>query len=97
MTNIFITTALKKRYGTDERADMIAEAFKDVNPEAIAWAILEYRGNFPPYPKDIADKVGEMDIDGVFMQGIRNICELNREDQLKGIRKALREALENGN
>lgn len=87
-----ITAALSKRWGEvgAERAKLIEESFPDVNPEAIARAILSYKGNYPPYPKDIDVKVYQLDIDGIFMKAVRE-GKLTREEQLSRIRKRLME------
>ena len=84
---------LKTRWGSDERAQLIRESFPDVNEEAICRALLRYKGNFPPYPKDIETDVYTFDIDGVFMTGIRKINGLDREEHLKRIRKYLMEEI----
>lgn len=88
-----INAVLMKRYRSDERADIIREAFPDVNVEAICRAILGYRGNFPPYPKDIEVKVYQLDIDGVFMSAIRNMNNISKEEHLSKVRQYLREDL----
>lgn len=88
-----IQAALIKRWGSDERQQIIEEAFPDVNPEAIARALLNYQGNFPPYPKDIEVMVYQYDIDGMFQKGIRNINGITKEDQLNWIRKKIREEI----
>lgn len=82
---------LGKRWGKAglEREQMIREAFQDVNEEAICLALIRYKGNFPPYPKDLEDKVYDYDIDGVFMTGIRNVNEITKEDQLDGMRELI--------
>ena len=88
-----IQAALIKRWGSDERQQAIEEAFPDVNPEAIARALLNYQGNFPPYPKDIEVMVYQYDIDGMFQRGIRNLNGITKEDQLNWIRKKIMEEI----
>jgi len=87
-----INAALLKRWGEAgaERGKMIEESFSDVNPEAIARALLSYKGNFPPYPRDIEDKVYQLDIDGIFMKAVR-AGKMTREEHLSRIRKRLME------
>ena len=84
---------LKKRWGSDERAQLIRESFPDVNEEAICRALLNYQGNFPPYPKDIEVMVYQYDIDGMFQRGIRNLNGITKEDQLNWIRKKIMEEI----
>jgi hypothetical protein len=79
---------LLKKYGTDERAKLMRESFPDVNEEAIARAILSYKGNYQPYPKDIEVKVYQLDIDGVFMKAVRR-DKMTRDEHLKRIRERL--------
>ena len=90
-----IERALRKRWGEEgaERAKLITESFPDVNPEAVARAILSYKGNFPPYPKDIDVKVHQLDIDGVWMKAIQRSGGWTREEHLKKIRQRLKEDL----
>lgn len=80
-----------KRWGSLERLQLIREAFPDVNEEAIARALLDYKGNFPPYPKDIEVMVYQYDIDGMFQRGIRNINGIAKDEQLVRIRKGIME------
>ena len=80
-----------KRWGSLERLQLIREAFPDVNEEAIARALLDYKGNFPPYPKDIEVMVYQYDIDGMFQRGIRNLNGITKEEQLSRIRKGIME------
>ena len=89
-----VNAALLKRWGEAgaERGKLIEESFPDVNPEAIARALLSYKGNFPPYPKDIEVKVYQLDIDGIFMKAVR-AGKLTREEHLARIRKRLMEDL----
>lgn len=87
-----IEGVLLKKYGTDERAKLMRESFPDVNEEAIARAILSYKGNYQPYPKDIEVKVYQLDIDGVFMKAVRR-DKMTREEHLARIRKRLLEDL----
>ncbi len=87
-----IEGALIKRYGSDDRAKALREAFPDVNEEAIARAILSYKGNFPPYPQDIEVKVYQLDIDGVFMKAVRR-DKMTRDEHLNKIRERLRREL----
>ena len=84
-----IQAALIKRWGSDERQQSIEEAFPDVNPEAIARALLNYQGNFPPYPKDIEVMVYQYDIEGMFQKGIRRLNNITKEEQLARIREAI--------
>lgn len=88
---------LKKRWGSDERAQLIREAFPDVNTEAVCRALLNYKGNFPPYPKDIEVMVYQYDIDGMFQRGIRNLNGITKEEQLEKIRRGIMEDIRNGN
>ena len=88
-----IEGALIKRYGSDDRAKALREAFPDVNEEAIARAILSYKGNFPPYPRDIEVKVYQLDIDGIWMKAICRSAHRTREEQLKRFRERLKEEL----
>jgi hypothetical protein len=83
-----IEGVLLKKYGTDERAKLMRESFPDVNEEAIARAILSYKGNYQPYPKDIEVKVYQLDIDGVFMKAVRR-DKMTRDEHLKRIRERL--------
>lgn len=83
-----IEGVLLKKYGTDERAKLMRESFPDVNEEAIARAILSYKGNYQPYPKDIEVKVYQLDIDGVFMRAVRR-DKMTRDEHLKRIRERL--------
>lgn len=89
-----IEPVLRKRWGDvgAERAKLIEESFPDVNDEAICRAILSYKGNFPPYPQDIEVKVYQLDIDGIFMRGVRE-GKITREEHLARIRKRLLEDL----
>ena len=82
-----------KRWGSLERIQLIQEAFHDVNEEAICRALLNYQGNFPPYPKDIEVMVYQYDIDGMFQKGIRRLNNISKEDQLKLIRKGIMEEI----
>lgn len=91
MANGLIEMCLDKRYGAADRAEIIEAAFPDVNPEAISRAILNHRGNFPPYPKDIEVMVYQYDIDGMFQRGIRNLNGITKEEQLSRIRKGIME------
>ena len=86
-----IEGVLLKKYGTDERAKLMRESFPDVNEEAIARALLNYKGNFPPYPKDIEVMVYQYDIEGMFQKGIRNLNGITKEEQLNRIRKGIME------
>lgn len=92
---MLIERALRKKWGEQgaERAELIRSSFPDVNPEAVAWAIVDYVGVYPPYPKDIADKVGMLNIDGVFQQAVRR-DKKTRDEQLSGIRRGLMKELE---
>ena len=83
-----IEGVLLKKYGTDERAKLMRESFPDVNEEAIARAILSYKGNYQPYPKDIEVKVYQLDIDRVFMKAVRR-DKMTRDEHLKRIRERL--------
>ena len=93
MIDALVEKALIKKYGSAERAEIICQAFPDVNPEAIARAILSYSGNYPPYPQDIEVKVYQLDIDGVWMKAIRRSANRTKEEQLKRIRERLKEEL----
>lgn len=86
-----IMAALAKRWGETgvERGKAIEEAFPDVNSEAVARALLNYQGNFPPYPKDIEKNVYLYDIDGMFQKGIRKLNGITKEEQLAKIRDAI--------
>ena len=90
---MWIETIFEKRWGDTSRAQMIREAFTDVNEEAICRALLNYQGNFPPYPKDIEVMVYQYDIDGMFQKGIRRLNNISKEDQLKLIRKGIMEEI----
>ena len=87
---------LAKRWGKAglEREQMIREASQDVNEEAICLALIRYKGSFPPYPRDLEDKVYDYDIEGVFMEGIRRVNEISKEEQLDGMREKIMEALQ---
>lgn len=80
-----------KRWGSLDRLQLIREAFPDVNEEAIARALLNYKGNFPPYPKDIEVMVYQYDIDGMFQRGIRKLNGITKEEQLVRIRNGIME------
>lgn len=84
-----INAVLTKRFQDDSRADVIREAFPDVNVEAICMAIIKYRGNFMPYPKDIETDVYTFDIDGVFMKGIRELNGIGTDVQLRKQREMI--------
>lgn len=86
-----------KRWGSLERIQLIQEAFHDVNEEAVCRALLNYKGNFPPYPKDIEVMVYQYDIDGVFQRAIRMINGKTKEEQLEKIRRGIMEDIRNGN
>ena len=86
-----------KRWGSLDRLQLIREAFSDVNEEAIARALLNYKGNFPPYPKDIEVMVYQYDIDGMFQRGIRKLNGITKEEQLEKIRRGIMEDIRNGN
>ena len=90
-----IEKALAKRWGDAgvERATMIREAFPNDNEEAIAIAILEYKGNYPPYPRDIDEAVGRYSIDDIFMTAIRKVNSLTRDHQLESQRRKIRREL----
>ena len=94
-----IMAALVKRWGETgaERDKAIEEAFPDVNSEAVARALLNYQGNFPPYPKDIEVMVYQYDIDGMFQRGIRKLNGITKEEQLEKIRRGIMEDIRNGN
>lgn len=89
---------LGKRWGKTglEREQAIREAFQNLNEEAVCLALIRYKGNFPPYPKDLEDKAYELDIDGVFLKGIRNVNGITKEEQLDIQRQFIMEAI-NGN
>lgn len=78
-----------KRWGSLERIQLIQEAFHDVNEEAVCRALLNYQGNFPPYPKDIEVMVYQYDIEGMFQKGIRKLNNITKEEQLARIRDAI--------
>ena len=86
-----IELVFMKRWGSLDRLQLIQEAFPDVNTEAVCRALLNYKGNFPPYPKDIEVMVYQYDIDGMFQRGIRNINGITKEEQLVRIRKGIME------
>lgn len=90
-----IKAILHKRWGEEgeRRAQTITEAFGDVNAEAVCRALLSYKGNYPPYPKDIEHKVYQLDIDGAFMKAVRRSGNMTREEQLSKIRERLRREL----
>ena len=93
---MWIENILQMRWGDTSRAQMIREAF-DVNEEAICRALLNYQGNFPPYPKDIEIMVYFYDIDGMFQKGIRKLNGITKEEQLGKIRRGIMEDIRNGN
>ena len=93
---MWIENILQMRWGDASRAQMIREAF-NVNEEAICRALLNYKGNFPPYPKDIEVMVYQYDIDGVFQRAIRMINGKTKEEQLEKIRRGIMEDIRNGN
>ena len=93
---MWIENILQMRWGDASRAQMIREAF-DVNEEAICRALLNYQGNFPPYPKDIEKNVYLYDIDGMFQKGIRKLNGITKEEQLEKIRRGIMEDIRNGN
>ena len=93
---MWIENILQMRWGDTSRAQMIREAF-DVNEEAICRALLNYKGNFPPYPKDIETMVYQYDIDGMFQRGIRKLNGITKEEQLEKIRRGIMEDIRNGN
>ena len=78
-----------KRWGSLERIQLIQEAFHDVNEEAVCRALLNYKGNFPPYPKDIETMVYQYDIEGMFQKGIRKLNNITKEEQLERIRNGI--------
>lgn len=80
-----------KRWGSLDRLQLIREAFPDVNEEAIARALLNYKGNFPPYPKDIEVMVYQYDVNGMFQRGIRKLNGITKEEQLARIRNGIME------
>lgn len=80
-----------KRWGSLERIQLIQEAFHDVNEEAICRALLNYKGNFPPYPKDIEVMVYQYDVNGMFQRGIRKLNGITKEEQLARIRNGIME------
>ena len=82
-----------KRWGSLDRLQLIQESFPDVNTEAVCRALLNYKGNFPPYPKDIEVMVYQYDIDGMFQRGIRNLNGITKEEQLNRIRKKIMEEI----
>lgn len=86
-----IMAVLSKRWGEIgvERGNTIEEAFPDVNSEAVARALLNYQGNFPPYPKDIETMVYQYDIEGMFQKGIRRLNNITKEEQLERIRNGI--------
>lgn len=86
-----IKLVLSRRWGEIgvERGKAIEEAFPDVNSEAVARALLNYQGNFPPYPKDIETMVYQYDIEGMFQKGIRKLNNLTKEEQLERIRNGI--------
>ncbi len=86
-----IKLVLSRRWGEIgvERGNTIEEAFPDVNSEAVARALLNYQGNFPPYPKDIETMVYQYDIEGMFQKGIRRLNNITKEEQLSRIREAI--------
>ena len=90
-----VERTLRKRWGETgaERAKLIEESFPDVNVEAICRALLVYKGNYPPYPRDIEVKVYQLDIDGIWMKAIQKSGHMTREEHLDRIRKRLREEL----
>ena len=94
-----IKLVLSRRWGEIgvERGNTIEEAFSDVNSEAVARALLNYQGNFPPYPKDIEKNVYLYDIDGMFQKGIRKLNGITKEEQLEKIRRGIMEDIRNGN
>lgn len=91
-----IMAVLSKRWGEIgvERGNTIEEAFPDVNSEAVARALLNYQGNFPPYPKDIETMVYQYDIEGMFQKGIRKLNNITKEEQLARIRDAIMKEIE---
>lgn len=92
-----IELVFMKRWGSLDRLQLIQEAFPDVNTEAVCRALLNYKGNFPPYPKDIEVMVYQYDIDGMFQRGIRKLNGITKEEQLEKIRRGIMEDIRNGN
>lgn len=89
-------SVFKARWGKDDqKMQSIREAFPDVNEEAICRALLNYQGNFPPYPKDIETMVYQYDIEGMFQKGIRRLNGITKEEQLAKIRRGIMEDMEN--
>ena len=94
-----IKLVLSRRWGEIgvERGKTIEESFPDVNSEAVARALLNYQGNYPPYPKDIEKNVYLYDIDGMFQRGIRKLNGISKDEQLEKIRRGIMEDIRNGN
>ncbi len=89
MTNLEMIMRIRWGSRGEERAEAIMEAFQDVEECAVCNALIDYRGNFPPYPKDIERTVGMYNPDELFSRAVAK----SREGQIASQKERVKEWL----